>query len=93
VEFVSEDGGKVPLLGKAGGDGEVDSSVALATLPGLGLVVLDFANGGRLQVFATADAMAMYTNMSGIRTAWMYTVARAVFNRCANMLSTHGCRW
>jgi hypothetical protein len=101
VEFVSDgvdgDIGRC-YLGKAGGgwgsaDGEFDFPVALATVPGIGLVVREHFNGGRLQVFATPDAMAMYTNMSGIRIAWMCTVARAVFNRRANMLSGHWCRW
>jgi hypothetical protein len=95
VEFVSDgDGGDIGRLslGKAGGgrgsgDGEFHYPVALATVPGLGLVVRELSNDGRLQVFATPDAMAMYTNMSGIRIAWMSTCARAVFNRRANMLS------
>jgi hypothetical protein len=101
VEFVCDGvGGDIerPSLGRAGGgygsgDGEFDVPVALATVPGIGLVVREYCNGGRLQVFATPDTMAMYTNMSGIRIAWMCTVARAVFNRRANMLSGHWCRW
>jgi hypothetical protein len=101
VEFVCDgvdgDIGR-PFLGKAGGgrgseDGEFWYPVALATVPGLGLVVRELKNNGRLQVFATLDTMAMYTNMSGIRIAWMCTVARAVFNRRANMLTAHWCRW
>jgi hypothetical protein len=100
VEFVSDGvGGDVgqPFLGKAGGgygsgDGEFFTPVALATVPGLGLVVRDCTNE-RLQVFATPDTIAMYTNMSSIRIAWMSTCARAVFNRRANMLSGHWCRW
>jgi hypothetical protein len=101
VEFVGDGvgggGGRRPTLGKAGGgwgsgDGEFNHPVALATVPGLGLVVREWSNA-RLQVFITPDTMAMYTNMSGIRVAWMCTVARAVFNRRANILTGHWCRW
>jgi DNA-binding beta-propeller fold protein YncE len=98
VEFVGDvvggdDGGR-PFLGKPGtGDGEFNCPVALATVPGLGLVVREHFNGGRLQIFATPDTMAMYTNLSGIRIAWMSTCARAVFDRRANMMSGHWCRW
>jgi hypothetical protein len=97
VEFVSDgdgsDIGRPSLGGHGSGDGEFDVPVALATMPGVGLVVREYYNDGRLQVFATPDAMAMYTNMSGIRIAWMSTCVRAVFNRRANMLSGHWCRW
>ena len=100
VEFVSDGvGGDIerPSLGKAGGgtgsgDAEFNGPVALATVPGLGLVVRELYNGGRLQVFATPDAMTMYTKMSSIRIAWMSTVARAVFNRRA-LLKGHWRRW
>jgi hypothetical protein len=79
-------------LGKAGGgygvgDGEFYWPAALATVPGLGLVVRDSGNE-RLQVFATPDTIAMLTNMSGIRIAWMSAVARAVISRRG-----HWCRW
>ncbi len=68
VEFVGDGvggvGGGRPSLGKAGGgygsgDGEFGSPTALAVVPGLGLVVREANNGGRLQVFATPDAIAM----------------------------------
>ncbi len=51
---------------------------ALAVVPGLGLVVREANNSGRLQVFATPDAMAA---MSCTRVAWMVGVARAVLRR------------
>ncbi len=62
VEFVGDcdgvggDGGGRPSLGKAGGgrgkmDGELCRPSALAVVPGLGLVVREWGNGGRLQVF------------------------------------------
>ncbi len=66
VEFVGDgddgDGGGRPSLGKVGGgrgsgDGEFHGPAALATLPGLGLVVQDYGNR-RLQVFATPEAIA-----------------------------------
>ncbi len=90
VEFVGDDGagdggGDRPSLGKAGGgkgsgDGEFDFPVALAVVPGLGLVVREVGNGGRLQLFATPDTIAMAT-MSHVRVAWMAVVARGVFRR------------
>ena len=48
-----------------------------AEVPGLGLVVQEWGNGGRLQVFATRDAMAM-ASMSPGRVAWMGAVVRGV---------------
>jgi DNA-binding beta-propeller fold protein YncE len=78
VEFLgggdSGAGGGRPSLGKAGGgygsgDGEFDSPVALAVVPGLGLVVRERDNG-RLQVFATPDTIAMAA-MSHVRVAWI----------------------
>ena len=63
-------------LGKRGsGDGEFQYPSALALVPGLGLVVRDIADGGRVQVFATPDAIAM-ASMSALRVAWMVAVAR-----------------
>jgi hypothetical protein len=88
VEFLCDgddgDGGGRPYLGKAGGgegsgDGEFDSPVALAVVPGLGLVVREYGNG-RLQVFATPDTIAMAA-MSRVRVAWMTVVARGVLRR------------
>ena len=48
-------GGGWPSLGKAGGgfgsgDGELCGPIALAVVPGVGLVVRELGNGGRLQV-------------------------------------------
>jgi hypothetical protein len=88
VEFVRDgdgDGGGRPSLGKAGGgygsgDGEFSYPAALATVPGFGLVVRESGNSGRLQVFATPDAIAMAV-MSPMRVAWMAAVARAVLRR------------
>ena len=56
IEFVGGDvdGGGVgrARLGKWGsGDGEFKDPSALALVPGLGLVVREISNGGRLQVF------------------------------------------
>jgi hypothetical protein len=88
VEFVGDDVGGVDggrsFLGKAGGgqgigDGEFCWPTALAVVPGLGLVVRERGNG-RLQVFATPDAVAMAA-MSRSRVAWMGAVARAVLRR------------
>jgi hypothetical protein len=63
--------------GKGSGDGEFDGLTALAVVPGVGLVVREYLNDGRLQVFATPDAIAMWT-MSHMRAAWMVAaVARA----------------
>jgi hypothetical protein len=90
VEFVGDDGaggvsGGRPSLGKAGGgygsgDGEFNFPVALAVVPGLGLVVREWDNGGRLQVFAIPDAVAMAA-MSHVRVAWMAVVARGALRR------------
>jgi hypothetical protein len=88
VAFVGDgdgDGGGRPTLGKAGGgsgrgDVEFQLPFALAVVPGLGLVVREAGNGGRLQVFATPDTIAM-TAMSVMRVTWMGAVARAVLRR------------
>jgi hypothetical protein len=86
IEFVpvggDVDGGGVGMarLGKKGcGDGEFSCATALALVPGLGLVVRE-AGEGRLQFFATPDAIAM-ASMSAPRVAWMLAVARGVFRR------------
>jgi hypothetical protein len=94
VEFVGDgdggDGGDRPLLGGCGvGSGELSYPVAIAVVPGLGLVVRDACVGGRLQVFATPDAMAMAA-MSPARVSWMCAVARAVVRRRAGSVS-HAC--
>jgi sugar lactone lactonase YvrE len=89
VEFVGNggggDGSGRPFLGKAGGgygsgDGEFDGPTALAVVPGLGLVVREWGNRGRLQVFATPETVAMAA-MSCMRVTWMVAVARAVPRR------------
>ncbi len=68
-------------LGKMGsGDGDFALPCALALVPGLGLVVRENGNGGRLQVFATPDAVAM-ASMSAPRVAWMVAVVRGVVRR------------
>jgi hypothetical protein len=80
VRFVScgvRGGGVGPAsLGKYGwGDGEFSGPSALALVPGLGFVVRQVGNGGRLQFFATPDAIAM-ASMSAARVGWMVAVAR-----------------
>jgi hypothetical protein len=73
--------GSRPFLGEAGsGDAEISWPVALGVVPGLGLVVREAGNGGRLQVFATPDAVAMVA-MSPARVAWMGAVARGLRGR------------
>jgi hypothetical protein len=62
------------------GGGGLDRPCALVCVPGLGLVVRDLYNGGRLQVFATRDAVAMAA-MSPSRVAWMVAVARGFHHR------------
>jgi DNA-binding beta-propeller fold protein YncE len=94
VKFVGDGadavGGAWPSLGKAGGapdsgDGEFYGPSALAVVPGLGLVVREDGNSGRLQVFVTPDTIAM-VSMSPNRVAWMTVVARGVFRRKGAML-------
>ena len=87
IEFVpvggDVDGGGVggARLGKmGGGDGEFVLPCTLALVPGLGLVVREAGNGGRLQFFATPDAIAM-ASMSAPRVAWMVAVARGTARR------------
>ncbi len=53
---------------------------ALALVPGLGLVVREFGSGGRLQLFATPDGIAM-ASMSPHRIGWMAAVVRGVLSR------------
>ena len=57
------------------GDGVFGCPSALALVPSLGLVVRGTANGGRVQVFSTPDAIAM-ASMSVPRVAWMVAVTR-----------------
>jgi hypothetical protein len=82
IEFVDGgvDGGVARVgrarLGKCGtGDGDFAFPSALAQVPGLGLAVRERGNEGRLQVFATPDAIAM-ASMSAARVGWMVAVAR-----------------
>ena len=64
------------FLGAPGsGHGELIFPSAVAFVPGLGLIVREYGNGGRVQLFATPDAVAMAA-MSVMRTTWMATVAR-----------------
>jgi hypothetical protein len=82
IEFVSDgvDGG-VGGTGEWGsGDWGLEAPSALALVPGLGLVVREWGNGGWLQFFATPDAIAM-ASMSAARVAWMVAVARGVLQR------------
>jgi hypothetical protein len=60
--------------------GEFRCPIALALVPGLGLVVREFGSGGRLQLFATPEVIAM-ASMSPHRLAWMAAVARGVLSR------------
>ena len=94
------DGGGVvrARLGKMGGrDGEFICPSALALVPGLGLAVRELGNNGRLQFFATPDAIAM-ASMSAARVAWLACVARAMTHRrgrlalSASALSAGGIR-
>ncbi len=80
-----------PSLGKGGGgwgtgDGEFYNPIALAVVPGLGLVVREHI-GFRLQVFATPDTIAMAA-MSPVRVAWVGAVARAAARRRLAAFST-----
>jgi hypothetical protein len=82
IEFVDGgvDGGVARVgrasLGKYGtGDGVFCCPLALALVPGLGLVVRELGNYGRLQFFATPDTIAM-ASMSASRVGWMVAVAR-----------------
>jgi hypothetical protein len=88
IEFVGDgtDGGgdsgegRARLDERGSGYGGFQYPSALALVPGLCLVVRDAAQGGRLQVFATPDAIAM-SFMSAWRVAWMVAVARGCIRR------------
>ena len=86
IEFVGGGGGGRGGGGGGGGGGGdgvgrtrlclLRLPSALALVPDLGLVVLDYHGGnGRVQFFATPDAIAM-SSMSPHRVAWMVAVAR-----------------
>ena len=81
IEFVGGDGVGWASLGKVGsGDGDFNCPAALALVPGLGLVVREEGNRGRLQFLATPDSIAM-ASMSAARVAWMGAVARGAAHR------------
>jgi hypothetical protein len=64
-----------------GGDGEFSGPSALALVPALGLLVVrELNNSGRVQFFATPDAVAQ-ASMSAARVGWMVGVARGVAYR------------
>ena len=68
-------------LGKRGsGDGEFNCPSALTLVPGLGVVVRELGNDGRVQFFATPDAIAM-ASMSATRVGWMVAVSRGALHR------------
>jgi hypothetical protein len=74
------------ILGRPGrGDGEFLSPSALALAHGLGLIVREYFNEGRLQFFGTSDAIAMAT-MSTARLGWLVAVARCA----ARLTKPHG---
>ncbi len=62
-------------------DGQLFNPSALALVPGLGLVVREWANR-RVQVFTTRDAIAM-DSMSEARVGWMVGVARSILHRAS----------
>jgi hypothetical protein len=66
---------QVDWASMAVGTANLSTLLALAMVPGLGLVVREHGNGGRLQLFATVDAVAMAA-MSPLKTTWMTAVAR-----------------
>ncbi len=75
IEFVDGDGVGQARLGREGSD-----DVALALVPGLGLVVRQVGGRGCFQVFATSDTIAM-ASMSPLRVAWMAAMARGLGRR------------
>jgi hypothetical protein len=73
VKFLSDDGGPRNLHAQLHDASEEDMDVgAFATVPGLGLVVLDIAEGDML-LLSTRDLLAMW-NMSAMRVAWITAV-------------------
>ena len=74
-------GARRARLGREGsGHGEFKRPVAIAAVPGLGLVVREKENEGRLQVFANPEDLTMAL-MSRHRVGWMVAVARGVAAR------------
>ncbi len=55
----------------------LDGPTAIAVVPGVGLAIRDYGNGGQVQFFATPDAVAK-ASMSAPRIAWMGGVVRAM---------------
>ncbi len=93
VEFVDGgvggDGRGGARLGKWGsGDGEFSSPSTLALVPGLGLVVREDGNYGRMQFFATPDSIAV-SSMSAARVGWMLAVARGAAHRASSATRHH----
>ena len=87
IEFVGGDTGGVGVgrprasLGEYGfGDGQFTTPSTIALVPGLGLAVREAGTNGRVQLFATPDAIAM-ASMSPCRVAWMVAVARGAAHR------------
>jgi hypothetical protein len=91
VEFVDGgvggDGVGRARLGEWGsGDGEFFEPSALALVRGLGLVVREDGNYGRMQFFATPDTIAI-SSMSAARVGWMVAVARVAAHRASSATS------
>jgi hypothetical protein len=81
-EYTSVDPRRRPALGGRGTKaGKLMDPVAMAIIPGLGLVVRELGNR-RLQLFATPDAFAMAA-MSRMRVAWMAAVMRGAARRAS----------
>jgi hypothetical protein len=82
-------------LGKRGwgwGEGPLNGPSALALVPGLGLVVREQNSGGRFQVFASPDAIAMASMSVARRVAWMVAVARGrLFRAGSTSVSQQQC--
>ena len=83
VEYlgVGDDGGATGRgrLGGSGVDKVLSTPVAVAVVPGLGLLVREYTTN-RLQLFADRDAVAM-ASMSAHRVGWMVAVVLAALQR------------
>lgn len=74
VAFVGKN--KVAVVGGPGsGVGQFSAPCSLALAPGLGFVVREWGNKGRLQVFSTPEVRRMH-ELSATALAWMGCVAR-----------------
>ncbi len=87
IKFVGGDTGGVGVarprasLGEYGfGDGQFTTPSSIALVPGLGLAVREAGTNGRVQLFATPDAIAM-ASMSAVRVGWLVAVARGAAHR------------